>query len=398
MTVLRRWRPAAIAALIVVLSFAAGVWVQQTFPDRIPVLGPSSGADQRTAQQVSGLIQANYYDAPVDSTKLSQGSAKGIVQSLGDTNSQYLTPEQYRSQLDASAGRHQGAIGVSVAYEDGRPVVSGVLPNSPALRAGLQSDDVILEINGSDTHELTPAQTSAMIRGVAGSAVQLLVSRSGATMQVTVTRENFQSPSVESSVLRGDLLYLRVYQFGDSTQKEFDERLDAGLPGARGVVLDLRGNGGGRVDAAVAMVSRFVADGEVYEERGRGGHSERVSVDGNHPAAGVPLVVLVDRGSASASEIVAGALQAHRRATVVGTTTFGKGSVQATYGLADGGALRLTVQQWFLPGGRSISQTGLTPDVAVDLAQPTAMFDVVHPGQSYAADTQLQRALQILGG
>src|SRR5207253_9644732 len=150
--------------------------------------------------------------------------------------------------------------------------------------------------------------------------------------------------------------------------------------------------------AAVAMISRFVPSGEVFEERGRNGLKDRTYVDGHHPAANVPLVVLVNGNSASASEIVAGSLQAHGRAKLVGTKTFGKGSVQVDYVLRDGSDLHLTVQHWFLPNHRSINGTGLTPDVPVALSGGGAMFDVVQPSRAYASDTQLNRARQVLGG
>jgi carboxyl-terminal processing protease len=178
-----------------------------------------------------------------------------------------------------------------------------------------------------------------------------------------LTRQQYQSLQDNAAgrhhpaigVLPIEILYLRVCQFGGSTESEFDRDIRSGMAGARGVILDLRDNGGGLVSAAVAMVSRFVADGLVFEERGRGGQTQKISVDGNHPAAGLPLVVMVNGNSASSSEIVAGALQAHHRAELVGTTTFGKGSLQVDYVLRDGSALRLTAQRWYLPDGRSIN-------------------------------------------
>lgn len=396
-----RWPPALAAGLLALVSFAAGAWVERSFPGVLPLVATRSEVDQfdqAKVQQAARIIGANYYDAGVGGRQLSRGSVQGMIGSLDDPFSQYLTAEQYRMQLDALAGRHDGVIGVSVTHEQEYPVVAGVLPNSPALRAGVQTGDVILRIDGRDARGLSADQTSALIRGADGSQVRLLVAREIAQREVTVTRERFQSPTVEAVRLPDDILYARVYQFGDSTEKEFDDRLEAGLPGARGGVLDLRGNGGGRVSAAVAMVSRFMAAGEVIEERGRDGRSDRIPVDGRHPAATLPLVVLVDRGSASASEMVAGSLQAHGRAKLVGTRTFGKGSVQAIYVLRDGSALNLTTRQWLLPDGRSINGSGLAPDVDVDLARQTEMFDVLQPARGHAGDLQLNRALAMLEG
>ncbi len=219
----------------------------------------------------------------------------------------------------------------------------------------------------------------------------------GQELDVTVDREDFKSPTVQSVRLSGDVLYLRIYQFGDATQKEFDAQLQAGLPGARGVVLDLRDNGGGYVSAAAAVISRFVSSGEAFEQRSRDGEVDRTDVDGDHPATQVPLVVLVNQNSASASEIVAGSLQARGRARLVGTKTFGKGSVQIDYRLDNGGDLHLTVAHWYLPNGKTIDKQGLTPDTTVALPDRQQMYDVVQPGRGHAGDTQLDQALEMLG-
>jgi carboxyl-terminal processing protease len=260
------------------------------------------------------------------------------------------------------------------------------------------TDDVILSVAGKSTQGLTQDQTSALIRGPAGTTVAMVV-RSGASgpqRDISVTREDFQSPTVQSLRLEGDVLYLRIYQFGDSTQQEFDAQLKAGLPGAKGVILDLRDDGGGFVSAAAAVISRFVASGEAFEQRSRDGQVDRTTVDGNDPAANIPLVVLVNENTASASEIVSGALQAHGRARLVGTKTFGKGSVQIDYRLDNGGDLHLTVAHWYLPNGRTIDKQGLTPDVAVTLPDKQGMFDVVQPARGHAGDAQLNKALELL--
>jgi len=400
-SILRRWRLAVGSLVLVLVSFTAGVWVDQAFPESVPVVGAfpqqRGQLDQGTLQQALRIIRADYYSSNLNSDSLSHGSVKGMVDSLNDPYSRYLSPQQYRSQQDAYAGRHEGAIGIYVDFRGGYPAVTGVLPDSPALRAGLETDDVILRVDGKDTHGLSPDQASALIRGPVGRNVRLHLRRGTAELDVTVRRENFQSPTVLSFRFPEDLLYVRVYEFGDGTEKEFDSQLQAGQTGARGVILDLRNNGGGLVTAAVAMISRFVASGEVFEERGRDGRTDRTFVDGNHPAASVPLVVLVNGNSASAAEIVAGSLQAHGRAKLVGTKTFGKGSVQVDYVLRDGSDLHLTVQHWFLPDGRSINGTGLTPDIAINLSDQSAMFDVVQPSRGYGGDTQLNRARQLLG-
>jgi carboxyl-terminal processing protease len=393
-----------LGSLVLLLAvFTAGIYVDQSFPEYVPLLRvgapPQGQVDRATLDQALRVIQAHYYDPTVDYGKLSSGTVKGMVQGLNDPYSSYLSPDEYNSQQAQYAGRHAGMIGILVNYANGYPVVGGVLPNSPALRAGLQTDDVILDVAGQPTHGLTQDQTSALIRGPAGTSVALHVShgQGGPERDVTVDRENFQSPTVQSLRMAGDILYMRIYQFGDSTQQEFDAQLRAGLPGAKGVVLDLRDNGGGFVSAAAAVISRFVPNGEAFEQRSRNGEVDKTNVDGNDPAGHIPMVVLVNQNTASASEIVSGSLQAHARARLVGTKTYGKGSVQIDYRLDNGGDLHLTVAHWFLPNGRTIDKQGLTPDVPVTLSDQQQMFDVVQPARGHAGDTQLNEALQLLG-
>jgi carboxyl-terminal processing protease len=271
-----------------------------------------------------------------------------------------------------------------------------VLPASPAQQAGVQAGDAILAVNGAATAGLSAEQVSELI-GTGESDVALLLERGTAQLTLSMRRVAFTSPTVVSTRLPGDVLYLRIYQFGTTTGDEFKQQLNGGLP-AKGVILDLRGNGGGFVSAAVTVVSAFVASGEVLETRGRNS-TQAIDVHGHAIAPTVPLVVLVDGSSASSSEIVAGALQAHHRAELVGVKTFGKGSVQVDYPLNNGGALRLTVQHWLLPNGQTVDRRrGLEPDHIVMLPAPQDMYDVATPQRSDETDTQLQAALQQLGG
>jgi carboxyl-terminal processing protease len=396
-SILRRVLLGASVLALLAVSFGAGVSIEQSDPQLFTWLPVFPGtADRASVNQVYQLIRSDYYDPRVTSRKLSGTSINAMVSSLGDPYSRYLDPQQYHQQQAFYAGRYTGMVGVYVTFQGGYPVITGLLPGSPAVPAGLEAGDVILRVGNTDLHGLSPDRASALIRGPVGSQVTLTISRGGVEREVTVTRGSFRSPTVESTRLAGDILYLRIYDFGDSTAREFDQHLKAGLPGARGVILDLRGNGGGYVEAAVAVVSRFVSSGEVMEQRGREGETIRTDVSGDHPAPHIPLVVLVNSDTASAAEIVAGSLQAHHRARLVGTKTFGKGSVQEDYPLANGGDLHLTVAHWYLPNGQSIQGRGLTPDVSVTLPEPQDMFDVVQPQLGYGADTQLLQALELL--
>jgi carboxyl-terminal processing protease len=257
---------------------------------------------------------------------------------------------------------------------------------------------VIVKVDGKDTMGLTADQTANLIRGPSGSHVTITVQRGTAasTLDVDVQRLDFTSPSVVSLMVDTDVLYVRIYQFGTNTQTELDSQLSKALPGARGVILDLRDNPGGLVDAATRAISEFVSSGEAFEQRDRNGQVERQNVTGTHPAPTIPLIALVNANSASASEITAGSLQARGRAMLVGTKTFGKGSVQLDYPLLDGSDLHITIKHWFLPNGQSVDKVGLTPDYAVSLPNRADMFDVVEPARGHAGDTQLNRALELM--
>jgi carboxyl-terminal processing protease len=397
---LRRWAaPAAILLAGILLGAGGGIFADQAYPDYVPAIGLAQGRghlDQATLDQALRIIEAHYYDSKLDYHKLSNGTVQGLVQALGDPYTSYLSADQFKNQQDNYAGRHSGVIGIYVSFDGVNPTVSGLVPGSPAEKAGLRTGDVIVTIDGKDTRGLTADQTSVLIRGPVGTSVQLGLRRGDQQLTVSVQRSTFDSPMVISLMLDSSILYMRVYQFGNDTQAQFDAQLKADLPQSRGVVLDLRDNPGGFIDAATAMISRFVADGEAYELRDRAGTVDRRNVAGDHPAAAVPVIVLVNGSTASAAEIVSGSLQARHRAQLLGNKTFGKGSVQVDFQLSDGSDLHLTIEHWFLPDGRQVDKVGLQPDVAVDLAQKTDMFDVVQPALGYAKDTQLNKALAIL--
>jgi carboxyl-terminal processing protease len=398
----RAWLP-ALAILILGLAAGAfaGAWADQAFPEYVPQLSAREAGgslDQKTIDEAIRIVRSHYYGSGVDYSKLSQGGVRGMIQALGDPYTTYLDPSQYRNQQDSFAGRHTGVIGVYLTFSNGYPAVSGLVPGSPAEKAGLRTGDIIVSIDGKDAAGLNTDQTAALVRGQQGTKVTLGVRRDSSDLTFEIQRENFSSPMVVSLMLDPSVLYMRVYQFGTATTNEFDQQLKANLPRAKAVVLDLRDDPGGYVAAASAMISRFVADGEAYELRDRGGAVERHNVEGDHPATSIPLTVLVNGGTASAAEIVAGSLQARHRARLVGVKTYGKGSVQIDYPLQDGGDLHLTVQHWFLPDGRTIDKTGLQPDETVALGSPASMFDAIQPSLGHQNDTQLNTALHDLGG
>jgi carboxyl-terminal processing protease len=384
--------------LMLAIGFVAGAWVDQAYPEWVPYIGHRSvqRLDVTSIQEAARLIQADYVDTNIDTKKLAQGSVQGMVTSLGDQFSLYFTPEQYKRLQDNYAGRYTG-IGVYLSFTTGYPVITGTVPGSPAASAGLQTGDQIVKVGEKDIKGITADEATALIQGTEGTKVTLTVQRGTQTLTFSITRAQIQVPTVRSATVGNRVLYVRVYQFGTQTSKEFSTALKNGLPGASAMVLDLRGNPGGFISAADDVITEFVTSGETFETRGRSG-TNRHMVGTEHQAPKIPLVVLVDANSASAAEIVAGSLQAHQRGKLVGTTTFGKGSVQEDFVLSDGSDVHLTVERWFLSNGVTIDHKGLTPDVEVKLASASDAYDVAQPSLGYAKDTQLNAALNLLAG
>jgi len=388
-----------VVALILVVGFVAGVYVDQAYPEFVPYFGHRSVSkvDLSEVQQAARLIQADYVDSKVNTTKLSQGSVQGLVSSLGDPFSLYFDPTQFKRLQDSYQGRYTG-IGVYLSFGTASyPVITGTVSGSPAAEAGIQAGDQVIKVGDKDIKGITADQATALIQGPEGSKVTLTILRGAQTMTFTVTRAQIQVPTVRSAMVGNRVLYVRIYQFGSQTSTEFSKALKDGLPGSSGMVLDLRGDPGGFISAADDVITQFVTSGETFETRGRSG-TDRHQVGSQHAAPTMPLVVLVDANSASAAEIVAGSLQVHSRAKLVGTTTYGKGSVQQDFVLTDGSDIHLTVERWYLPNGVTIDHRGLNPDITVTLAHPTDSYDVTQPSLGFSKDTQLNAALTLLAG
>lgn len=393
----RRAGAVLVAVLLLFLAYGAGAYTDQQFPDVVPVIGGGQSRtqlDEPAQQEALRIIEAHYWTEHLNGEALTNGAIQGMVESLNDPFTAYLTPAEYRAEQQDYAGEHQKQIGVFLDYGAANPVVTGIVPGSPAQTAGVEAGDLILSVDGKSTTGAASTKVGSWIDG-SGGQVSLLLQRGTEQLTETVTPGAFTSPTVVSAKLPGDILYLRIYEFGDSTAQEFTQQLRAGLP-AKGIVLDLRGNGGGYVSAAVAVVSSFLASGEVYSTEGRG-VVQRTEVTGDVIAPSTPLVLLVDQNTASASEITAGSLLAHGRAELVGERTYGKGSEQEDFPLSNGGDLHLTVMHWYLPDGKWIgNHRGIEPNRVVALPQPWDMYDVATPQRSGAQDTQLQAALAML--
>ena len=388
-----------VALIALFIAFSAGVFVDQTFPDYLPYVGHGSAGriDLTEVQQAARLIQADYVDTNLNTSKLTQSTVQGLISGLNDPFTAYFTADQYKRLQQSYQGKYSG-IGIYLTFGSSYPVITGTVAGSPAEAAGLQAGDQITAVGDKDTKGDTADQLTTLVQGPDGTKVTLTILRAGQTLTFNITRAEISVPTVRSALIAGHIFYIRIYMFGAQTATEFASALATGLPGATGLVLDLRGNPGGYTSAAEAVISQFVTSGETFESRSRNAGTDRHQVASPHSAPTVPLVVLVDANSASASEIVAGSLQVHKRAKLVGTVTYGKGSVQEDFLLSDGADIHLTVARWYLPNGQTIDHKGVTPDLTVALANATDQFDVMQLSQGYAKDTQLNAALNMLAG
>lgn len=307
------------------------------------------------------------YDGQVDSRAEVYGALKGLVAGLGDPYSEFMTPDETKAFQAQLEGRVEG-IGAEVGMRSGRLVIISPIKGSPADQAGLKPADAIVAIDGKPTDGLSVSQAVAKIRGAKGTKVTLGVSRAERVFEITITRDVIQAPSVDGRDERG-VGYIRVSRFSENTAADFRAELSRRLAAnPAGLIIDLRGDPGGYLNAATAIISEFIPEGEVVvRERSRTNPEKllRANSGGLLKNGGLRVAVLIDEGSASASEIVAGALRDYDRAKLIGQKSFGKGSVQDFETLADGSSLRLTIAHWFTPDGRGIDKTGLTPDITV---------------------------------
>ena len=315
------------------------------------------------------LVHQKYVDQPLDDTKLMRGAIQGMLASLGDAHTSYMDPVQYKDENSFLAGSYEG-IGAFVDTTGEYLSIVSPMKGSPALKAGLKSGDKIMKIDGKDMKGIPGELVRQKVLGPAGTDVTLTILRgSDDPFDVTVTRAKITIPSVEGKMLDSGIAHVQINTFGDTTTQELRSTLkDLLAQKPKGLVVDLRNNGGGYLDTAVEVSSEFIGSGVIlYEKYGDGTIKEFKAISGGL-ATDIPIIVLVNEGSASASEIVAGALQDAGRAKLVGVTTYGKGSVQEWLPLSENqGAVRITIAKWLTPLKRTIDKLGLTPDVVVEM-------------------------------
>jgi len=369
--------------------------------------------------QIFERILADYVDEQTDAD-LVGAAIEGMLETL-DPHSQYYTPAQYQSFQTGLTGQF-GGLGIEVTMEDdGLVHVVTPIDGTPAAAAGVISGDLIVGIDGEPVLGMTLDEAVILMRGDPGTEVTLTFERAGVEepFDVTIVRAIIRSPQVRTQVFE-DIAYIRMTVFGTQTQDEFTagvrDLLEEIGPDVTGFILDLRNNGGGSLDTAIAIADDFLDRGEILSTRGRSpADNQRYNARAGDIIDGRPLIVLINGGAASASEIVAGALQDLRRATIIGATSFGKGSVQTIFPLGpELGAIRLTTALWFTPSGRPIQDVGVTPDIVVDQPLPAATLERIGeiptdddgiPLTTFPVipfdtdeDAQLQYALQLLRG
>jgi len=336
------------------------------------------------------IVHEDYVDQPVDDELMMQGAIRGMMESLGDQHSSYMDPKTFQDANSGLAGQYEG-IGAWVDTTADYLTIISPISGSPADKAGMKPGDKVIKIDGEDMTGIDAELVRQRVLGPAGSTVVLTVAREGESdpLEFTIVRDKIVIQSVTGELLDNDIGYVQIVTFGDKTTSELRAVLkDLMAQDPKGLIIDLRNNGGGYLQTSVEVASEFIGDGAIlYEQYGNG---ERTTYNAlkNGQATEIPLVVLINEGTASASEIVAGAIQDYGRGKLVGMTSFGKGSVQNWVPLSNNeGAVRVTIAKWLTPNERTIHGEGLTPDVKVEITDEDRQAEV---------DPQLDKAIELL--
>ncbi len=391
-----------IAVIVVIFTFSTGLWVGisfDTFKKYVFNVNQNStsedNGDGGFLEDISESIKRKFSVKPIEEAinlisesalverskdELLKAAVEGILSVLDDKHTEYFTAEEYEEIMESYSGTMSG-IGVVVTLDDeGRVVAVRILSDTPACRAGIVEGDIITEVDGTDIKDMALEKVVAMIRGEEGTEVNLKIYRpeDGDIIEVTVTRARFDIPNLISEILEEDIGHIWYYAFQDRGAQKLDKEIQKLIDGgARGLILDLRNNPGGVLGDAVEVCDLFLDEGIIVTIKGRTENKERsdkcLARKGKYTE--IPLVVLINGFSASASELVAGALRDNDRAILVGERSFGKGTVQVIYELSDGSGLKFTTAKYFLPLGLSVDGVGINPDILVKL-EPDAAEDI----------------------
>ncbi len=373
-------------AVLLILQFVSGV----------PVLFSSSLTKEvaKKTQEAQSYIDKYYWKSDLDQEKLADYAIKGMVSALGDKYSDYYTTSEYNQAMGEVKGDYTG-IGATIYMDTStkQKIIRKVQKSSPAEEAGLKVDDVLLKINGEDISQKSLNDTVSMIRGKEGKTSKLTIQRKEQdktkVMEVTVTAKKLVNQSIHYKMLTGEKGYINISNFDNEGVKQFQSAMeDLKKQGMTGLVLDVRNNGGGSLEAVTKMLDELLPEGVLLTEKYKN-KEDVVYRSTDEKQFDKPMVVLINGGSASASEVMAGALQDRKAATLVGVKSFGKGIVQSIFSLRFGGGIKLTTGQYLLPSGRCIHGTGLTPDVEVTYSGTSNELG----GED---DNQLQKALTVL--
>lgn len=392
---MRKIRPAIIVVIVaLVIGLANGVILDRALVARAAAPDPAvSGPDLNLIQQAWTTLNNDYVDRPaLQSQQLTYGAISGMVDSLGDTgHSRFLTPEMVRQQNDFTQGQFEG-IGAEVESKDGNLTIVAPIDGSPAQKAGLKPGDIIQKVDGKDISGLPIGQAVGLVLGKAGTKVTLTIvdPKTGASRDVTLVRASIALHSVTWQQLPGTTIaHLRIAAFTSGMTDDLKKALaDIKQQNLTGVVLDLRSDPGGLLNEAVTGASQFLSSGNVLEEKDAQGNITNDPVKSGGLATSIPMVVLIDQGTASAAEIVAAALQDAGRAQIIGETTFGTGTVLQQFSLSDGSALLIATKEWLTPKGRVIWRQGVAPDKTVDL--PTGAQPLIPETERTLTAAQLQ--------
>lgn len=368
------------------------------------IVSPTTSPDQQAATpgemqtlfapfwEAWNLVHQNYVDQPVDDTALMRGAITGMMQALGDQHSTYMDPEDYKQANESLEGSYEG-IGAYVDTTTDYLTITSPIPGSPAEAAGLLPGDKIIAIDGEDMTGIDAELVRRKVLGPAGTTIALTILRDGedAPLEFSIKRAKITIASASGKMLEGNIAYFQVTTFGSNTMPELNAAIQELMPQEpKAIILDLRNNGGGYLQTSVEVTSQFIGEGVVlYEQYGDGTRTTYEVIPGGAATdTKIPMIVLINEGSASASEIVAGALQDTGRAKLLGTVSYGKGSVQNWIPLTgDNGAVRITIAKWLTPNEKTIHKIGLTPDYPVELTEDDRKAD---------KDPQLDEAVRLL--
>ncbi|MGN0365697.1 MAG: S41 family peptidase [Suilimivivens sp.] len=394
----------ALGTILILAGICAGIIGFRLFAIRGTQAGTgakgSSIINTETLQKIQTIEAAidNYYfyEDDVSSQDLQDGIYKGMVEALGDPYSEYYTKEELEEAVNSNKGISYG-IGayISLDKQANMAIISGVMDGSPAQEAGLREGDLINEVDGESTRNLSLTQVVNLVKGREGTTVHLTIYREGEAdfLEFDVIRGKLiETTTVASGILEDTdhIGYLRIQEFDDVTVDQYTEAMAVlREDGMKGLILDLRSNPGGDVNAVVEIARKILPQGLIVYTEDKYGNRKEYTCDGEHELE-VPLVVLVNQYSASASELLAGAIQDYNKGTVIGTTTYGKGIVQQIHSLDDGTALKLTVSAYYTPSGRNIHGVGIEPDIELEYDYEAA--------QAEGIDNQVEKAIEILEG